>query len=199
MLRKLIVVVALLSAGFCTPVVMAKSITIKSDHQTVARINTDLLRVEYLDGGSFKRLQGRCKQSKCRFQDGQNELVAEVKYYDDKVKLRTRVPSSEIKFKARGDKWKVIINGDEENSLEIKKKGDKLKLYKVDAGARTEVGKIQVAQDYGSLKIKNADKQTRYRIDDTLLRPVYGVLLDDRLHPLQRYVLIVALLYRHLP
>jgi len=199
MLRKLIVVVALLSAAFCTPVAMAESVTIKSDHQTVARINTDPLSVEYLDGGSFKRLQGSCKQDKCRFLDGQNGLVAEVKYYDDKIKLRTRVPSGEIKFKARGDKWKVIVNGDEENPLEIKKKGDMLKLYKVDAGARREVGKIQIAQDYDSLKIKNADKQTRYRIDDTQLRPVYGVLLDYRMHPLQRYVLIGALLYRHLP
>ena len=199
MLHKLIVVVVLLSAALCTPVAMAMSVTIESDHQTVARINTDPLSVEYLDGGSFKRLQGSCKQDKCRFLDGQNGLVAEVKYYDDKIKLRTRVPSGEIKFKARGDKWKVIVNGDEENPLEIKKKGDMLKLYKVDAGARREVGKIQIAQDYDSLKIKNADKQTRYRIDDTQLRPVYGVLLDYRMHPLQRYVLIGALLYRHLP
>ncbi|MDG9666418.1 hypothetical protein ONV78_01640 [Hahella sp. CR1] len=177
----------------------AQALTVEDDRGDLVvefTLNYDDLSIRYRDHGVMTRLSSRLKDDKRKYYGPNGALVAEVKSKGDDFKLRADGLNGEIKVKGDIEKLKIVVNGDEKRPVKIKTKDDKLKVYRVSGESEIFIGQAQLSQDRKEIKVKDADKDERYRINDFRLSSAYGLLLDERILPEYRYILMAEILMR---
>jgi len=142
----------------------------------------------FTEGGKKTTLRGVSKDGVKRKYSAGGDVLFEVKGDDDGFKLRTPAGALLYKVKFYDDKVKVSDNEENANPFELKmREGDRVKV--VGPGEK-EMGDVRatVVEDAGGKKL--------FDLSGRAGSASYGVLLLDKLPPVQRYIVLAELFAR---
>ena len=161
--------------------------TVKMAGQEVGKISVDGPELKFIVKNT--EYQSKLNGDKRKYAIKNGDVIAEVKYKDDALKVRT--PSGDLlwKIKLYDDKVKISNNEENLNAYEIKlSSSDKVKLKK---GEET-LGEVKLKIENKMVEITSSTKS--YTIDTKKMSLAYGVILIDEIPENLQYIIFAELI-----
>lgn len=165
-----------------------------AQQQVLAKFTWDGERLKVKDAAGETLLKAKPRDGGGRkYKDRHGAVVAKVKGDDDAFKLKTERGGLLWKVKYQGDKIKMSASEDNALPEELRRKGpDKWALERDDQA----YGKVKYYPKKRRTKVKDAQGNTRYQIDNENFSPMAGVLLIPGLQREEAYILMAEIWLR---
>lgn len=170
-----------------------------ADDQEVLYIKryADHEKLEINYGGSSSIVKARKNENdrvkyKISVSDAEKELVAEVKYKEDSIKLVDGNEKLLYKIKFSDDKIKIADNEEMEKPFELKRKSEEKTEIRDRSG--NEIGNVKFYPDTGKLKVKDSQEKEVLVLKNYKNSAAPGVILFEDISVNLRCIILNELL-----
>ena len=188
----LMVLVSLLLAS---SVLHAESLEVlNAEGQVLVKLTWDGERIKVKGADGQELLKGKPHDGGGRkYKDHYGMVAAKVSGDDESFKLKTETGGLLWKVKYKGDKIKISQREDNMLAEVLKRKGPEKWAIERDEKA---YGKIKFYPEKRNTKVKDAQGETRYQINNERFSPMAGVLLIPGMRVEEAYIIMAEIWIR---